>query len=387
MNRKTLEKFTCGKNKVEFQIPDCTGPACNRLFYLYIPTFFCDNSNHVHDVLPLVFSFHGLGGSHEQMERWATVVDEFRFILVIPEGFEKSWNGRYCCGYAVEHNIDDRSFIEAVIDSLPQQNYIGDTNKDFKSPFVVSKYLVYGIGASNGAFLVTNFADLFRAVAPISGHQYESSDFPNKPTSLFMHHATDDPLVHPTGCCKDPTMPRCCCGISSHLNQCKSISNVFHRWAIEVNGCKSDHNGELPYISEYNQDLKIKCHTATGDCLAETKYCMHENKGHFDKPSHAESFPMVNDIADFFAKDACSLNGGSWSSSSKSCTCKSSSQSGGFYCMAPLKFAESGSAAFLEISSTWISALGIVFLFVSHSFLKRRSKYKGWKLVSGSSID
>ena len=410
---KSNDEFNCGKNRVELSIPDCTtGIGCNRIFYLYIPTFLCkdgddnDTNNNVpsistshndsatsnlkggvsmkSDVLPLVFSLHCLGCKYDVMEHWAAVAEEFKFVLVIPEGIQHSWNARYCCGYALEHNIDDHSFLEAIIDSLPQQQNMDDTHKDSKVPFFVSKDVVYGMGWSNGGYLATYAADLFRAVAPISGHQYESSDFPNKPTSLFMHHGSDDVFVRPTGCCTDPTMPGCCCGISNQIDHCSSVSSVFERWAKEVNGCKSDDNGELDYISENDEDGKITCHTATGDCLAETKYCIHEKKGHFNNPSHEQSFTMVNDIADFFARDACSLNGGNWFSSSKSCICKNSSQSGGVYCMTPLasqslQFSystETGSVAFLEISSAWISALGIVLLFVSFLFLKPRSKYE-----------
>lgn len=422
---------TCGKQKVLLEVPDCnigtsnqgedlTAFVCKRPFYLYIPSIFCDEKsstseypskikldsvNNLHaessvaipsstlaDTVPLVFSLHCYGCTYETMEHWTNVAEEYKFILVLPEGIKNSWNARYCCGYALEENIDDHAFLSGIIDLLSGRSDLSDGVKDDDDdddndgiielfPFKVSKDYVYAVGWSNGGYMVTYAADLFRAIAPISGHQYESSDFPVKPTSLFMHHGTDDNYVRPAGCCTDPTMRQCCCGISAFIDQCNPISDVFERWAKEVNQCETDENGMVKISEEKNDGTGITCYKATGSCLAETKYCMHQNKSHFNVPSFEKAFPMSEEIADFFATDACSQNKGVWNSSTKSCDCADGGNTGGLYCATTsspissksVNTPEQGAVALLEIGSTWLFASGIVVLFIVYSiFIRRR---------------
>ena len=80
----------------------------------------------------------------------------------------------------------------------------------------------------------------------------------------------------------------------------------------------------------------IVCHTATGqDCLANATRCVYRNGAHFNRPSFAATFPMTREIADFFARDACAINGGDWSTIQQQCICKTTTRNKeGAYCLA-----------------------------------------------------
>jgi len=418
----------CGKTRQFLEVPDCvtnvdsfgketTASTCKRSFYLYVPTFFCkvkdehstydtevdegltrkleiDSNTSIPfkvngDLVPLVFSMHCYQCTYKQMEHWTSIADDYKFVLVLPEGIQNSWNARYCCGYALENGIDDYSFLSGIIDMLTDKNtYKEETrvNNEGVNDYIDSSLLklsrdnVYGVGWSNGGYMVTYAADLFQAVAPISGHQYELTDFPKTPTSIFMHHGSRDTFVRPNGCCIHSTTLKCCCGISNTIDQCSSISDVFEEWAKYVNQCQTDENGKVLISKEKDEIKGIECYAATGSCLAETKYCMHANESHFNYPSFKEAFPMSKNIADFFASDACLNNNGIWNSTEKKCNCNDEIHMGGLYCATPLnhKFtdtsftSEQGEAALVEIGSAWISAVGILVLFVLFKFFRTK---------------
>mmetsp|Transcript_2556 Transcript_2556/g.3766 ORF Transcript_2556/g.3766 Transcript_2556/m.3766 type:complete len:378 (+) Transcript_2556:442-1575(+) len=125
--------------------------------------------------------------------------------------------------------------------------------------FVDSDYS-YAVGWSNGGFLVMQAASLFRSISPISGFQYDIDpsvtksgtfcvdgicvDAPGAGKGIFLHHGLNDAFVRPTGCCADPNMPRCCCGISAET--CVSTMEVAKNWALEVNGCELEEENGSP---------------------------------------------------------------------------------------------------------------------------------------------
>jgi hypothetical protein len=176
------------------------------------------------------------------------------------------------------------------------------------------------MGWSNGGYMVMYAAHLFRAIAPISGFQVEPKVPLERPTALFMHHAVDDTTVRITGCCTDSSMPECCCGLSSLLDQCSSAQDKFLEWSQQINQCQNNDNLVQTTIS--NKD--VTCITSSGfGCQANTTFCTHQHGGHFN--NFAQAFPMTLDIAEFFARDACSIHGGTWSSFSSSSTNTSTS--------------------------------------------------------------
>ena len=236
--------------------------------------------------------------------------------------------------------IDDIGFLTHIKSLLSEEYKFVDAD------------ISYAVGWSNGGFMVTHAASLFRSISPISGHVYDIDpalkkggtfcvdgicvDSPGPGKGIFLHHGADDPLVRPTGCCKDPDLPQCCCDIAA--DTCVPVEEVARNWATEVNGCAmekgegDDEDDAGPTFATTYSDNGIECQTAIGsDCKANTTICLHEKAGHFNSPSFIEKFPFAKEVVDFFAREACGINDGKWNATSGVCTC--SEDHAGQFCL------------------------------------------------------
>ena len=281
------------------------------------PSSAVDGRGESREVLPLVLALHCFGCQGSQMMHFSEVAEAYSFVLAIPEGIQNSWNAKHCCGYSLRNNIDDlgflRQMIQALSDELPS----------------VRADVAYAMGWSNGGYLATLAASMFRAVAPISGHIYDEIEDvvnPTSPVSLFMHHSVTDPVVLFGGCCQNSSMPKCCCGISDASQTCISAEGVFQRWS-ELNNCDET----VLTIGFRNDDMGVMCRTAakTASCRANVTLCVYEKGGHFNRPSFHDAFPLSMEIGDFFARDACEgvPPSGTWSQELKTCSRGRSSSS------------------------------------------------------------
>ncbi len=189
----------------------------------------------------------------------------------------------------------------------------------------VHKDVVYGIGWSNGGFMVTYAAELFRSIVPYAGYQYhlEDIDF-NKYykegvgsssadekesfllTGLFQHHSLNDRVVRYNGCCKDES---CCCGITA--DQCISAEHNFDEWGKRINQCDND----SPIIDQRDDMKGFTCHTMI-NCHANTTLCVYDHNGHFH-----DGFPMKEEVGHFLSADMCSLSTSVWSRFEMTCKC------------------------------------------------------------------
>jgi polyhydroxybutyrate depolymerase len=153
------------------------------------------------DEMPLVVVLHGGGGNAgniEQVTGFSEKADTEGFIVVYPDGSGildhtlLTWNGGFCCGYALEHNIDDVGFIRALVEYL-QEHYAIDRN------------MIYATGISNGGIMTyrlgAELSDVFAAIAPVSGSiggkATEDSSLwvipkPNYPVSVIVFHGMMD---------------------------------------------------------------------------------------------------------------------------------------------------------------------------------------------------
>ena len=117
---------------------------------------------------PLVFVFHGGGGNANNIEDttdFTKKADDEGFIVVYPYGTGKlnklllTWNCGFCCGYALENNIDDVGFIRSLYEQIENEYSIDPT-------------MVYATGISNGgimSYLVgAELSDIFAAIAPVA---------------------------------------------------------------------------------------------------------------------------------------------------------------------------------------------------------------------------
>jgi len=152
---------------------------------------------------PLVFCIHGLAQDAVMFCVTGAALnkksDEAGFIMVMPNGYQNSWNAGTCCGGASNERLDDVALFRAIFAEVDKH-----LNVDHRR--------VYATGLSNGGFmsyrLACDAADLFTAVAPnagaiginsIGGGTNFNSDFtactPTQPVSILDIHGTGDLLV------------------------------------------------------------------------------------------------------------------------------------------------------------------------------------------------
>lgn len=144
---------------------------------------------------PLLIALHGgLGTPRSMMEKsqfdeWA---DNEGFIVVYPEGIDRTWNAGHCCGKARDQDRDDVAFLEAVLDKVRAEHDISRIGVT---------------GHSNGAMMAYRFAaessevDFVAVVAgAIGGQKNAFADpyeipAPGRPVDVLIIHARDDPNV------------------------------------------------------------------------------------------------------------------------------------------------------------------------------------------------
>eukprot|EP00573_Skeletonema_grethae_P013779 CAMPEP_0201703676 /NCGR_PEP_ID=MMETSP0578-20130828/40368_1 /ASSEMBLY_ACC=CAM_ASM_000663 /TAXON_ID=267565 /ORGANISM="Skeletonema grethea, Strain CCMP 1804" /LENGTH=319 /DNA_ID=CAMNT_0048191513 /DNA_START=202 /DNA_END=1161 /DNA_ORIENTATION=- len=279
---------------------------------------------------------------------FAQHANEHNLVLVAPEGVKNSWNARDCCGYALDNQLDDIGFLSNVQSALSNE-----------FTFVKPQF-TYATGWSNGGFMVMHASELFRGIAPISGYisgigsELKRGGITGD-KALFIHHGMDDPFVRPTGCCNDPDLPKCCCNIAA--DTCTDVMDVAINWAVEVNGCKNDET-LLAETSYANTDEGIFCLTSSSNCHANTTICTYEHSGHFNRPSFDKAFPMANEVMNFFARDACEVNDGSWDSVDKMCSCKA--KFSGPLCFDTVAAKNEGSRRTPTISRVFVTIIGVI---------------------------
>jgi len=159
-----------------------------RSYILHVPPKYDGKTR-----LPLVIEMHGKGSSAQQeisWSGWAAKADAVGFVVIYPQGLYASWNAgppgcptlMCCCQPAQDYKIDDASFIRAVVTKTAQDGCI-----DLKR--------VYATGLSNGGimsqWLACDAADMFAAVAPVSGPNMIDCK-PSRPISVVLYRGTQD---------------------------------------------------------------------------------------------------------------------------------------------------------------------------------------------------
>ena len=156
-----------------------------RGYILHVPASYNGKT-----VVPLVVVLHGATQgdvSAERMTGMSTLADKETFLAVYPEGTGRAptWNAGNCCGYAQQNNVDDISFLRALIAKLEQDHRIDPKR-------------IYLAGISNGAMMsyraACEMADVVAAVAPVEGAQNVACK-PSAPVSVIVFHGTADKLV------------------------------------------------------------------------------------------------------------------------------------------------------------------------------------------------
>lgn len=158
-----------------------------REYLLYLPSNFEATSP-----LPVVLVFHGGGGNAEatvEITGFNHQADESGFVVVYPNGSGRlensllTWNGGYCCGYAMENEVDDVAFVRALID-------------DLNATFPLDRRRIYATGVSNGGilayYLACELSDRIAAIGAVSGTHNLTDCQPERPVPVIHFHGTDD---------------------------------------------------------------------------------------------------------------------------------------------------------------------------------------------------
>lgn len=142
----------------------------------------------------VMIALHGGGGHGAQFQRengLDRVADRYGFLAVYPDGSGRlagrflTWNsGEHCCGWALQHDVDDVGFLAALLGDLASRTSI-DSRR------------VYVTGHSNGAIMAYRFAaeraDLVTAIIPVAGAMDLRAVSPAQPVAVLHIHSVDDP--------------------------------------------------------------------------------------------------------------------------------------------------------------------------------------------------
>lgn len=134
---------------------------------------------------PLFISMHGMNQDapyQQGMAHWEDIADTARFVVVYPNGINKSWD------ISGTRDID---FILAIIDTMYNRYQI-DRNRVYLSGFSMGGMMTYHAMGS--------IADKIAAFAPVSGYPMGGSAFQSsRPIPIIHVHGTSDDVVAYSG--------------------------------------------------------------------------------------------------------------------------------------------------------------------------------------------
>lgn len=159
----------------------------NREYVLYIPNSYDGSS-----AVPLLFNFHGYGGSAGEFINYADMRAEAEsdtFILAYPQGScldgSSHWNA---CppGEGNKSNVDDFGFVKSMIYEISSQ-------------YNVDMERIYAAGYSNGGMMAYGLAnynsELIAAVASVSGAMLDCIGSTRHPMPVVHLHGTSDDVL------------------------------------------------------------------------------------------------------------------------------------------------------------------------------------------------
>jgi polyhydroxybutyrate depolymerase len=148
--------------------------------------------------IPVVLVLHGGGGSAANAERmtgFTALVERERVLVVYPDGSSRAgplhtWNAVHCCAYAMERNVDDVGFVNALLDQLAAE-------------YPVDPKRVFATGMSNGAMMSHRLArelpHRIAAIAPVVGALFGDEPPARGPVPMLAFNGALDSLIPPAG--------------------------------------------------------------------------------------------------------------------------------------------------------------------------------------------
>lgn len=170
------------------EVRTLTHDGIERRYRLHVPAGLAAGED-----VPLLVALHGGTGTADQFEASAgfeDLADTEGFIVVTPNGVGtgpdnalQTWNGGYCCGPAMNQDVDDVGFLVALVDEVARDH-------------PVDRDRVFAAGHSNGAIMAYRLAceasDTFAAIGAVAGSLGVDCN-PSQPVSvLHIHGLADD---------------------------------------------------------------------------------------------------------------------------------------------------------------------------------------------------
>ncbi|WP_151981239.1 alpha/beta hydrolase family esterase [Acinetobacter guerrae] len=213
-----------------------------RSYQLYIP------SSARQSARPVVIALHGGGGNANQMlKRWQAIAQQQNFILVAPQGIGANskmgtWNAYGCCGQAMQKQVNDIQFIQAVL-------------KDASQHALLDSHRIYVVGFSNGGMLTHQLAihmgRQLAAVAIVSGALFGDEATAKDAVPILIIHGEKDSVVPFQG------------GISptrfvakAQQQPFQSVAYAMHYWKT-VNQCQT--KAFIEQTAHFNIEKNLGC--------------------------------------------------------------------------------------------------------------------------------
>jgi polyhydroxybutyrate depolymerase len=160
----------------------------NRSYVVHVPKGFDHKTP-----MPVVLALHGATMNGPMMTWFSGLnekADAAGFMAVYPNGTGKRsslfWNGGNCCGSAMQNNVDDVAFIDALLNDLVQVHPV-DARR------------VFATGMSNGAImayrLASELSDCIAAIAPVAGCMGTEVGQPKRPVPVLHFQGTSDEFI------------------------------------------------------------------------------------------------------------------------------------------------------------------------------------------------
>ncbi len=216
----------------------------DRRYRIYVPKKYDSNK-----ATPVVIVYHGGGGNPEGMARLTGMnakADEAGFLVIYPYGtgnFQNSlltFNGGECCGYAIQHNIDDVRFTREMLDDLAQMANV-DADR------------VFATGLSNGGimahYLASELSDRIAAIAPVGGPLMMENPRNIRPVPIMHFHGTADAFAPFKGGYGKGILGR------SKVTSFRSVDHTIQQW-VKANGCKIEPES-ITLPDSANDNMKV----------------------------------------------------------------------------------------------------------------------------------
>jgi len=159
----------------------------DRTYTLHVPSDY-DGTHAV----PLVLALHGRlgkGSGEEKLAHLDKVSEEHNFLVVYPDGVDRSWADGRGGTPADKKGVDDVKFLSSLVDKMAREYKVDDER-------------IYAAGMSNGGFMSGRLAcDLSNRIAAVGivaaslSESVAANCRPRKPVSVLILQGTEDPLV------------------------------------------------------------------------------------------------------------------------------------------------------------------------------------------------